>query len=76
MYACRSLGKGRGSAVSKLVTTLREELTKISARVTRHSDYAKLELADVAATRNLFATILDRIARLPIPPPLVARAHA
>jgi hypothetical protein len=28
-------------------------------------------LAEVAVTRNLFATILDRIARLAIPPPVV-----
>jgi type I site-specific restriction endonuclease len=30
------------------------------------------QLAKVAVTHNLFAAILDRIARLTIPPPLVA----
>jgi len=54
------------------LTTLREKLIKIGAKVTRHSKYVFFQLAEVAVTRNLFATILDRIERLALPPPLVA----
>lgn len=57
------------------LTTLREKLVKIGAKVTRHSKYVTFQLAEVAVTRDLFAAILDRIARLAIPPPPVARAH-
>lgn len=57
------------------LTTLREKLIKIGAKVTRHSKYVTFQLAEVAVTRNLFAAILERIARLAIPPPLVA-GHA
>ena len=42
-----------------------------SAKVTRHSKYTPFRLAEVAVTRNLFATILDRIAQLAIPPPIL-----
>jgi hypothetical protein len=42
---------------------------------TRHSKYVTFQLAEVAVTRDLFAAILDRIARLAIPPPPVARAY-
>jgi hypothetical protein len=54
------------------LTTLREKLIKIGAKVTRHSKYVTFQLAEVAVTRDLFAAILDRIARLAIPAPLVA----
>ena len=54
------------------LTTLREKLIKIGAKVTRHSKYVFFQLAEVAVTRNLFAAILDRIERLALPPPLVA----
>ena len=53
------------------LTTLREKLIKIGAKVTRHAKYVTFQLAEVAVTRNLFAAILDRIAGLAIPPPLV-----
>ncbi len=53
------------------LTTLREKLIKIGAKVTRHAKYVTFQLAEVAVTRSLFAAILDRIARLAIPPPLV-----
>lgn len=49
------------------LTTLREKLIKIGAKVTRHSKYVTFQLAEVAVPRNLFAAILDRIARLPPP---------
>jgi hypothetical protein len=53
------------------LTTLREKLSKIGAKVTRHVKYVTFQLAEVAVTRKLFAAILDRIGRLAIPPPLV-----
>jgi hypothetical protein len=53
------------------LTTLRERLVKIGAKVTRHSMYVTFQLAEVAVTRNLFVAILDRIARLAIPPPII-----
>ncbi len=55
------------------LTTLREKLVKIGAKVTRHAKYVTFQLAEVAVTRNLFAAILDRIERLALPPPVVAR---
>jgi len=55
------------------LTTLREKLVKIGAKVTRHSKYVTFQLAEVAVTRNLFAAILDRIERLALPPPVVDR---
>jgi hypothetical protein len=54
------------------LTTLREKLVKIGAKVTRHSRYVAFQLAEVAVTRNLFSAILNRIARLAIPPPIIA----
>jgi hypothetical protein len=58
------------------LTTLREKLIKIGAKVTRHSKYVTFQLAEVAVTRNLFAAILNRIARLALPPPAVDRMPA
>jgi len=58
------------------LTTLREKLIKIGAKVTRHSGYVTFQLAEVAVTRGLFAAILDSIARLAILPPMVAGANA
>ena len=55
------------------LTTLREKLVKIGAKVTRHAKYVTFQLAEVAVTRRLFAAILDRIERLALPPPAVAR---
>ena len=55
------------------LTTLREKLVKIGAKVTRHAKYVTFQLAEVAVTRTLFAAILDRIERLALPPPVVAR---
>ena len=53
------------------LTTLREKLIKIGAKVTRHAKYVTFQLAEVAITRKLFAAILDRIERLALPPPAV-----
>ena len=57
------------------LTTLREKLVKIEAKVTRHATYVTFQLAEVAVPRRSFAAILDRIAQLAIPPPCVAGGH-
>jgi hypothetical protein len=46
------------------LTTLREKLVKIGARVVRHASYISFQLADVAMPRRLFGEILSRIERL------------
>jgi hypothetical protein len=46
------------------LTTLREKLIKIGAKVVRHSKYVLFQLAEVAVPRQLFARILGRITRL------------
>ncbi len=50
------------------LTTLREKLVKIGAKVTRHSKYVFFQLAEVAVPRHLFAAILERIRRLAMQP--------
>ena len=55
------------------LTTLREKLVKIGARIVRHGRYVVFQLAEVAVPRSLFADILRRIDHLrPKPPPLPA----
>jgi hypothetical protein len=55
------------------LTTLREKLVKIGARIVRDGRYVVFQLAEVAVLRALFAEILRRIDRLrPTPPPLPA----
>jgi hypothetical protein len=55
------------------LTTLREKLVKIGARIVRHGRYVVFQLAEVAVPRTLFADILRRIDDLrPRPPPLPA----
>ena len=50
------------------MTTLREKLVKIGAKVVRHSRYVIFQLAEVAVPGELFASILARIQRLaPVP---------
>ena len=46
------------------LTTLKEKLVKIGAKVTRHAKYVTFQLAEVAVPRQLFASILKRIGRL------------
>jgi Transposase DDE domain group 1 len=53
------------------LTTLREKLVKIGARIVRHGRYVVFQLAEVAVPRALVAEILRRIDDLrPRPPPL------
>jgi hypothetical protein len=55
------------------LTTLRENLVKIGARIVRHGRYVVFQLAEVAVPGSLFASILRRIDDLrPRPPPLPA----
>jgi hypothetical protein len=46
------------------LTTLREKLVKIGAKVVTHSRYVIFQMAEVAIPRKLFAAILERIRRL------------
>src|SRR3954454_12583077 len=50
------------------LSTLREKLVKIGARIVRHGRYVVFQLAEVAVPRLLFAGILRRINRLRGPP--------
>ena len=52
------------------LTTLREKLVKIGAKVVCHARYVIFQMAEVAVPKRLFAAILRRIARLRDPPPL------
>ena len=63
----RSLALPREVAQWSL-TTLREKLVKIGARIVRHGRYLVFQLAEVAVPRALFAAILRRIDRLRGPP--------
>ena len=54
------------------LTSLREKLVKIGARIVRHGRYVVFQLAEVAMPRALFATILRRIDRLRGPPVVAA----
>ena len=46
------------------LTTLREQLVKIGAKVVWHATYLVFQLAEVAVPRPLVAAIVERIARL------------
>src|SRR5262249_21738067 len=45
------------------LTTLREKLIKIGAKVVAHAKYITFQLAEVAVPRELFAAMLERIGR-------------
>jgi Transposase DDE domain group 1 len=63
----RSLALPREVAQWSL-TTLREKLVKIGARIVQHGRYLVFQLAEVAVPRALFAGILRQIDRLRAPP--------
>ena len=50
------------------LTSLREKLVKIGAKVVRHGRYITFQMAEVAVPRQMFAEILSLIARLRAPP--------
>ena len=55
------------------LTSLREKLIKIGAKLVSHGRYVAFQMAEVAVTRTLFAEILRFIAELrPQPPPAPA----
>ena len=51
-----------------LLTSLREKLIKIGAKVASHGRYDAFQMAEVVASRQMFADILSLIARLRAPP--------
>ncbi len=51
------------------LTTLRDKLIKIGAKVVHHARYVTFQLAEVAVPRWLFRAILDRIQRFAALPP-------
>jgi hypothetical protein len=55
------------------MTTLKEKLIKIGAKVVSHGRYVAFQLAEVAVPKNLFADILHMIAELR-PPPIASTA--
>jgi Transposase DDE domain group 1 len=50
------------------LTSLKEKLIKIGAKVVSHGRYVAFQLAEVAVSRQMFAEILSLIARLRAPP--------
>lgn len=43
---------------------------KAGAKALRHGEYVTFQMAEVAVPRQVFATILDRIQRFGVPPPV------
>ena len=50
------------------LTSLREKLVKIGAKVVSHGRYVTFQMAEVAVSRQMFADIMSLIARLRAPP--------
>ncbi|MDA0224487.1 MAG: transposase, partial [Proteobacteria bacterium] len=51
------------------LTSLREKLVKIGARIVGHGRYVTFQMAEVMVSRGLFQQILDAITALrPLPP--------
>jgi len=50
------------------LTSLREKLIKIGAKVVSHGRYVTFQMAEIAVPRQMFADILSLIARLRAPP--------
>jgi hypothetical protein len=50
------------------LTSLKEKLIKIGAKVVNHGRYFAFQMAEVAVPRQMFADILSLIARLRVPP--------
>jgi hypothetical protein len=56
------------TAEPRSLTSLREKLIKIGAKVVSHGRYVNFQMAEVAVSRQMFADILSLIARLRAPP--------
>jgi hypothetical protein len=50
------------------LTSLRDKLVKIGAKVVSHGRYVTFQMAEIAVPRQIFADILALIARLRAPP--------
>jgi hypothetical protein len=50
------------------LTSLREKLIKVGAKVVSHGRYVTFQMAEVAVSRQMFAAMLTVIARLRAPP--------
>jgi hypothetical protein len=50
------------------LTSLREKLIKIGAKVVSHGRYVTFQMAEIAVPRQMFVDILSLIARLRAPP--------
>jgi Transposase DDE domain group 1 len=50
------------------LTSLREKLIKIGAKVVSHRRYVTFQMSEVAVSRQMFADILSLITRLRAPP--------
>jgi hypothetical protein len=50
------------------LTTLREKLIKIGAKVVQHAGYVTFQMAEVAIPKDLFAAISGKIDRLRVCP--------
>ena len=54
------------------LSTLRERMIKIGAKVVHYFRYMTFQLAEVAIPRRLYRTILNRISRFAVIPPRAA----
>ena len=50
------------------LTSLREKLIKIGAKIVSHGRYVTFQMVEVAVSRQMFREILSLIARLRAPP--------
>jgi len=57
------------------LTSLREKLIKIGAKVVSHGRYVTFQMAEVAIPRQLFASIMQRLAALRAPQWLRQHEH-
>jgi hypothetical protein len=52
------------------MTTMREKLVKIGAKVIGHARYTVFQMAEIAVPREMFRRVLDMIGKLRSPEPL------
>jgi Transposase DDE domain group 1 len=58
-----------GEIAQRSLTTLREKVVKIGAKVISHVRYLVFQIAEVAVPPELFGRLVDRIAKLRPPDP-------
>ena len=58
--------------IASALTSLKEKLIKIGAKIVSHGRYVAFEMAEVAIPKNHFADILRMIAELRPPNPALA----